>query len=163
MTQPPVPDGRAAVISAFGDITKFIRSDGTLSPKWEETQIRRVVLPRPLPLSGELTTNVTRITCHVLLTDALRDALHAIDDAGLWSGLHSYGGGFVFRPKRTANELSLHSWGIAWDFDPEHNKLGTAGTMSPAIVKIFEANGFFWGGHFKSTKDPMHFQYATGT
>jgi hypothetical protein len=107
--------------------------------------------------------NVTRVTCHKLLTDVLRDTLRAIDDAGKWSALHSYDGGFVFRPKHTVNELSLHSWGIAWDFDPEHNQQGTQGSMDEQIVQIFEAHGFFWGGKFKGTKDPMHFQYATGT
>ena len=164
MPAPPVvPDGRAAVISTFGDITTFIRSDGTLSPKWEETKIRRVNLPHPLPLSGDPTTSITRVTCHVLLTDVLRDALRAIDTAGKWSALVSYGGGFNFRLKRGSGEISLHAWGIAWDFDPEHNALGSNGTMDPAIIEIFEARGFFWGGHFKGRKDPMHFQYATGT
>jgi hypothetical protein len=158
---PPVPNGRQAVIDTFGDITKFIRSDGTLSPKWEEAKIRRVTLPRPLSLSGT-TTNVTRITCHDLITDALRTALRAIDEAGKWSALHSYGGGFNFRPKRGSGEISLHAWGIAWDFDPEHNPLGGKGNMDAEIVSIFDANGFFWGGKFKGRKDPMHFQYATG-
>jgi hypothetical protein len=162
-TSPPVPNGRAAVIATFGDITKYIRADGTLSPKWEQDVIRRVTLPRPLALSGASGTMVTRVTCHKLITDVLRAALQDIDTAGEWSALHSYGGGFVFRLKRTVGELSLHSWGIAWDFDPEHNQQGTAGTIDPAIVQIFENHGFFWGGNFQGTKDPMHFQYATNT
>jgi hypothetical protein len=161
-TPPPVPEGRAAVIATFGDIAKFIRSDGTISPKWEEAVIRRVTLPRPLIFSGT-TIEVTRVTCHDLLTGTLSATLRAIDDAGKWPALHSYGGGFNFRPKRGSGEISLHAWGIAWDFDPEHNPLGKAGTMDPTIVEIFAANGFFWGGKFKGRKDPMHFQYATGT
>jgi len=163
MPAPPRPDGRAAVISTFGDISKFIRSDGTLSPKWETQMIRRITLPKPLPLSGEPAVKVTRVTVHKLIADLLRDTLQAIHDAGKWSALSPYGGGFNFRPKRTANELSLHSWGIAWDFDPEHNKQGTTGTMDKKVVKIFEDHGFFWGGRFKKNKDPMHFQYAINT
>jgi hypothetical protein len=162
MANIPVPNGRAAVIATFGDITAFIRSDGTLSPKWEETKIRRITLPRPLLLSGT-TTEITRVTCHDLLTDTFRGALRAVDDAGKWPALHTYGGGFNFRPKRGSAEISLHAWGIAWDFDPEHNVLGSKGSMDPAIIEIFETRGFFWGGHFKGRKDPMHFQYATGT
>jgi hypothetical protein len=158
----PVPNSRQAVIKTFGDITTFIRSDGTLSPKWEEKVIRRVTLPRPLLLNGTK-TNVTRITCHDLITDTLRTALRAIDDAGKWTALHSYGGGFNFRPIRGGGDVSLHAWGIAWDFDPDHNALGTKGTMDPVIIAAFEASGFFWGGRFKGRKDPMHFQYATGT
>ena len=44
MVDIPVPNGRAAVIAIFGNIATFIRADGTLSPKWEETKIRRVTL-----------------------------------------------------------------------------------------------------------------------
>jgi hypothetical protein len=153
------PEGRAAVIETFGDLRSYIRSDGTLSPRWEKDNIRRIVLPRPLTLSGENLT-VTRVTCHILLTDTLRSTLQKIDDAGKWDALHSYGGGFIFRNKRTNAEISLHAWGIAWDFDPEHNRLGTPGSMDPTVVQIFEANGFFWGGLFHQTKDPMHFQFA---
>jgi hypothetical protein len=160
---PVIPNGRAAVIATFGDISKYIRADGTLSPKWEQNMIRRVTLPQPLPLSGAIGTMVTRVTCHKLITDILRATLQEIDTAGKWPALHSYGGGFVFRLKRTVGEFSLHSWGIAWDFDPEHNQQGTNGNMDPAIVQIFEARGFSWGGNFQGTKDPMHFQYATGT
>jgi len=161
MTSLPVPDSRAAVIATFGDIANYIRADGTLSPRWETEKIQRVTLPRPLPLSGSNAV-VTRVTCHKLLSATLRETLQAIDDAGKWPALRSYGGGFVFRLKRTVSELSLHAWGIAWDFDPEHNQQGTTGSMDPALVQIFGDHGFFWGGNFHGTKDPMHFQYATG-
>jgi hypothetical protein len=92
----------------------------------------------------------------------LRDASQAIDAAGKWSALVSYGGGST-SVLSAAAAISLHAWGIAWDFDPEHNPLGSKGSMDPAIIEIFEARGFLWGGHFKGRKDPMHFQYATGT
>jgi len=146
----------------FGDISKYIRADGTLSPKWEQDMIRRVSLPRSLPLSGDPLVDITRVTCHKLLTDTLRETLREVDAAGKWGALHSYGGGFVFRQKRTVAQLSLHSWGIAWDFDSEHNQQGTDGTMDAAIVQVFGNHGFVWGGNFQGTKDPMHFQYATG-
>jgi hypothetical protein len=155
------PNGEAEVIATFGDLKKFIRSDGTLSPKWEEQKIRRITLPKPLPLSGE-DIKVTRVTCHVLLVDTFRETLRAIDDAGKWPLLVSYGGGFNFRTKRGGGSVSLHAWGIAWDFDPENNALGTKGTMDAGIVEIFESRGFFWGGRFKGRKDPMHFQFARG-
>jgi hypothetical protein len=155
------PNGLAEVIAAFGDVNKFIRSDGTLSPKWEEQKIVRVMLPKPLPLSGT-TISVKRITCHTLLAETLKETLRDIDNAGKWPLLHSYGGGFNFRPKRGSAQTSLHSWGIAWDFDPEHNPLGGPSAMDLSIVDIFDAHGFFWGGRFQKRKDPMHFQFAKG-
>jgi len=157
---PATPNGLSEVIATFGDIDKFIRSDGTLSPKWEEQNIVRITLPKPLPLSGT-TSSVTRITCHKLLADTMKQTLRDIDAAGKWTLLHSYGGGFNFRVKRGGSQTSLHAWGIAWDFDPEHNPLGSKGTMDPGIVDLFSQHGFFWGGKFKGRKDPMHFQFAT--
>jgi D-alanyl-D-alanine carboxypeptidase len=156
------PDGRAEVIKTFGDITSFIRQDGTLSPRWEEEKIVRVTLPRPLPLAGTK-AKVTRVTCHKLLAPTFRETLKAIDGAGKWSKLVSYGGGFIFRPIRGAAGISLHAWGIAWDFDPDHNQLNTNGRMDRTVVRIFEDHGFFWGGKFQSRKDPMHFQFAVNT
>jgi hypothetical protein len=155
------PNGLAEVIATFGDVNKFIRSDRTLSPKWEEQKIVRIMLPKPLPLSGT-TTSVTRITCHTLLAETLKETLRDIDNAGKWPRLHSYGGGFNFRPKRGSAQTSLHAWGIAWDFDPEHNPLGGPSTMDPSIIDIFDAHGFFWGGRFQKRKDSMHFQFAKG-
>ncbi len=161
---PPLqtPDGRSAVISTFGDISRFIRVDGTLSPTWETQKIVRVNLPKPLPLAGT-SLKVTRVTCHKLLAPLFSETLRAINDAGRWSKLVSYGGGFNFRPVRGGSNVSLHAWGIAWDFDPEHNGLGTKGTMDKRVIEIFERHGFFWGGRFKSRKDPMHFQFAINT
>jgi hypothetical protein len=156
------PNGRDEVIETFGNIQRFIRSDGTLSPAWEAQSIVRVTLPKPLLLAGT-STKVTRVTCHKLLADTFKDVLRTIDAEGKWSALVSYGGGFNFRPIRGGHSVSLHAWGIAWDFDPEHNALGTKGTMDSQIVDIFERHGFFWGGKFKGRKDPMHFQFATGT
>ena len=65
--------------------------------------------------------------------------------------------------------LSMHSWGIAVDFDPIRNRLGgddkIAGGPSmlrkhPQFIKVFEEAGWTWGGSWKS-KDDMHFQRAT--
>jgi len=58
-----------------------------------------------------------------------------------------------------ARELSLHSWGIAVDFNAATNMPGAKGDMPARIIEIFAGHGFYWGGHFG---DPMHFQYARG-
>jgi len=159
MTAIATPHGLAEIRGMFGDPWKFILTDGTLSPQWEAENIIRVPLPAPLPFEG---TQVTRVTCHTKLATIFPATLQKIFAAGLWPKLHSYGGGFQFRPMRGLSSLSLHTWGIAWDFDPEHNLLGTHGTMDTSIVNIFERDGFMWGGHFTGRKDPMHFQWATG-
>lgn len=64
-------------------------------------------------------------------------------------------------PKR---ELSLHSWGIAfdinWDKNPVSSKLIT--DIPPDFIRVFKEEGWDWGGDWKGTKDSMHFQFATG-
>ena len=78
--------------------------------------------------------------------------------------MHLCGGAFNFRLKRGGNSLSIHSWGAAIDLDPERNALGRryragAGMMPMAVVEIFAAEGWVWGGPW-SRPDAMHFQAA---
>lgn len=65
--------------------------------------------------------------------------------------------------------LSMHSWGIAVDFDPPRNRMGGTDGMvrgpsmlrkHPEFVKVFEDAGWEWGGRWKM-QDDMHFQRAT--
>jgi hypothetical protein len=56
---------------------------------------------------------------------------------------------------------SLHSWGAAVDFRIDTCQLGTEGDMPLAIVEVFEASGWTWGGRWKRL-DPCHFQAASG-
>jgi len=166
MTAPlPVSNGYKAVLQAYGNIHRYIRSDGTLSPRWEAEKITRVALPAPLPYAADRKLLVTRVTAHVLIAEEVRGIFREIHRLGLWDALETYGGGFVFRPIRgSVSSLSMHSFGIAYDFDVADNPLGSTkeGTMHPAIIGIFRARGWLWGGDYKDRKDPMHFQRATG-
>lgn len=75
-------------------------------------------------------------------------------------------GGFYQRHQRgdKANPLSIHSWGAAFDINPKTNPLGTklVTDLPPEFVACFTAHGWEWGGFWKSVKDAMHFQFATG-
>ena len=63
--------------------------------------------------------------------------------------------------------LSLHTFGVAVDFDPADNRMGgVRRDRSPsllrqhiAFVEVFEAAGWTWGGRWRM-KDDMHFQRA---
>lgn len=70
----------------------------------------------------------------------------------------------------TSEPLSLHTWGIAVDFDPQRNAKGgrdlQAGGPSlmrqhPGFVDAMEAHGWAWGGRW-SIRDDMHFARAYG-
>lgn len=62
--------------------------------------------------------------------------------------------------------LSSHAFGVAFDINAASNPLGAT---PPAVgrpgsvrllVPIANAHGFFWGGHFRSRLDGMHFEVA---
>ena len=86
-----------------------------------------------------------------------------IERSGLRGEIRTFGGCFNFRSKRGNNKLSVHSWAVAIDLNPETNGMGTRGNMSPEIVDIFKRFGFSWGGDWSgNSKDPMHFQFCSG-
>lgn len=167
----PPPRNYTELVGSFGNPLDFLRPDGTLAPTWERRQIVRVDLPAPLRLdfrAGDDEPTVTRITAHRWASGAVESALKDLHDAGLWSGLVGYSGGFVFRPQRNSKRLSLHAWGLAWDFGASRDPLGDKPgiedrpgdeDMPMDIVAIMEEHGFTWGGRWNRA-DQMHFQWA---
>jgi hypothetical protein len=78
--------------------------------------------------------------------------------------LDLHGGAFNYRKKRiSATDLSLHSFGIALDWNPLNNpqKKPLKRTFPDWWHDIWQANGWRDGRSF-GTPDPMHVQYATG-
>lgn len=58
--------------------------------------------------------------------------------------------------------LSMHSFGMAWDINPETNPMTPRGEpmitdMPTEFADCFQVAGFLWGGHF-GRRDPMHFE-----
>ena len=97
------------------------------------------------------------------MTGIFADVFERLQREGLQEKITSFGGCFSFRPQRTGTKLSVHSWGMAIDLNPETNPQGTEGNMDPGVVTIFRGAGFEWGGDWPGrVRDPMHFQFCTG-
>jgi hypothetical protein len=163
------PDGRAASYAFAGwDPKVHLQQDGRPAPFWEAVNIVRVLLPEPLDyLDGR---QVTRVSVNKRVAPNLQAALRSIYADGLWRFLSPYGGGYEFRRIGGSDKLSLHSLGLALDFDPAANprdgkpdesRFGASGE-GRAVVRLFELHGWYWGGRFESRPDAMHFQFATG-
>ena len=157
------PHGFQEIVEAFGDIREHIGPNGQLASSWQENYLARASLPFPLRLAWDPARTITQMTCHRRLTSPFAGIFTTIQDRGLQDSVTSFGGCFAFRPQRTGNKLSAHSWGIAIDLNPENNRQGTAGNMPAGLIEVFRSAGFEWGGQWQGTaRDPMHFQFCTG-
>lgn len=156
---PPIPESEEELIAIFGNIRDYIPGSGTISPAWEEKFITRIQLPGAVPYAFDDGKMITRITVHVALADVAVALFESIWRRGLSALLGPYGGGYVYRRnKNDPNKLSLHSYGLAWDWDPFNFPNGSKKRRDPRLVAEFERFGFMCGQDFKGTKDPMHFQ-----
>jgi hypothetical protein len=77
---------------------------------------------------------------------------------------HKSSGSFNCRPIVDSDppRPSNHSWGLAvdlnWHDNPMQDRLKT--NIPPWMVQLMWAYGFFWGGWYNGTKDPMHFEFV---
>jgi hypothetical protein len=128
------------------------------------------------------------LRCNKKIETVVKDALNEII---IWENkyqrilvnrdVNDYGGYFYRKKNKVINgeyipqeELSLHSWGIAIDFNIGQSKSLTAlenegininNSMEdkwqpPALLRIMKAEGFEFGGDWKSWKDYMHFELS---
>jgi len=149
-----------------------MRADGFPTAAWEATNLTTIVAPYPLTASWNPAVTLSRLRCHRKIAESLRGILRAIlehygsTEAVRAVRMHLTGGVYNFRPISGSARLSMHSYGAAIDLDPERNPLGkawdpNAGMIPMAVVDIFEAEGWKWGGRFRNRKDCMHFQASS--
>ncbi len=74
--------------------------------------------------------------------------------------VHSLGG-YNPRYKTNGGGWSQHAYGNAIDINPYANPFGGGKSDMPEGVSVIAArNGLSWGGDWRGTKDPMHFEYT---
>jgi len=179
------PNGRDEINAVFGYPAN---ADGTLNEHWEEQNIATALPPSGwqlyyqddvrgvVPVSGirihrklhgsfqVVLTQVWQFTSRELATKLGRTP----SDEEIRSRLHElrvdqHGGGFNFRKITGGQSLSLHAYGIAIDWDPDHNsrQKKLKYTLPDWWYDIWQKNGWKDGRTFP-TPDPMHVQFATG-
>jgi hypothetical protein len=94
---------------------------------------------------------------HRLMEAPLKRAFKALIETGAVSELETYDGCTCVRPMTGGGGWSVHSWGLAIDFNAGTNAYGHRPTLSTRFVKCFTDAGFEWGGRWR-TPDGMHFQ-----
>jgi hypothetical protein len=150
----------------------ILRADGTPTREWCEQYLTLIDTPYPMRLAWDVNSVVTKIRCHKKVADDLHAILAQIYasygtlETVKTARMDLFGGCYNFRAVRGHSHLSVHAWGAAIDLDPERNSLGRVydekiGMMPQAVVEIFKAHGWEWGGLWKRG-DSMHFQAARG-
>ena len=131
--------------------------------------LKVINLPYPMFLNWATSTYVNRISCHTMIADKLSNVFKEILQVyGLKRikelQLDDFGGCFNYRLMRGGTQLSVHSWGLAIDLDPDRNLLKetskTARFARPEykpMIEIFYKHGFENLGVEKNF-DWMHFQ-----
>ena len=110
-----------------------------------------------VPAELEIGLIPKKIYCNKDLITPLTNAFKNLIDTGCVKELKTFDGCFNIRKKRGLNSMSLHSWGVAIDFNAFENGLGKEPKLSKEFVKCFTDAGFDWGGTWRR-KDGMHFQ-----
>jgi len=130
-----------------------------------------VSLPFPMVLAWDAGTAIHRVTCHQKCADAfLQIWTDVLDQYGMKDikrlRLDQFGGCLNVRKMRGGSAWSIHSWGAAWDVDPDRNQLKW-GREKAAMARpeyepfwqIVEDQGGVSLGREKNY-DWMHFQFA---
>ena len=169
----PKPDAQS-LCDFYGQPWKITSAGVVFDPLFERAHIQRIAAPYPLYM-GE--AKIVQIAVNKRCADSLFRILTKIgknlsmQERKDW-GLDLYGGCFNQRAIRgtkgpmTVNKVSLHAYGAAIDLAAPLNPLGAfydpAKRMMPhQVIEIFKAEGWAWGGDFKTRPDCMHFQASS--
>lgn len=148
----------------------ILGADGRPTAAWQSANLMRITPAYPLTLAFPPGTQVTKVLCHKKVADSLKRIFDEIlqhygsVEAVKKARMHLFAGVYNFRKIGGSNRLSTHAWGVGIDIDSAKNSQGkphdeSKGMMPMAVVKIFEAEGWKWGGRFKGSRvDCMHFQ-----
>ncbi len=131
----------------------------------------KIQLPYPHKIAWDTSSVINSFSCHVKVHDSMKRVLtkvlnvYGLDEIKRLR-LDLWGGCYNERPLRGGTKWSMHSWGIAVDFDPGRNKLewgrNNAAFSQPEYNRwweIWEEEGWISLGRQRNF-DWMHVQAA---
>lgn len=136
------------------------------APGWGNTHIVHINCPWQLYM-GNL--HVPYIKINKIAAESLTRVLNHVwevcgKDIDKIHSIHAdqFSGDWVIRQARGLKMISMHSYGLAIDFDAPHNQLGSRSHFfqpNNPLIKAFLDEGWVWGGTW-SRPDAMHVQAA---
>ena len=147
----------------------FLKMYGNTAQKVKDSLVEIVWLPKLVNQK----ISVSRINGVDKKFKAISDALDTKPELAKY--LKNIAGTFAWRKISGTDRLSMHSFGVTmdintafsnywqwdnknWRVQGEHTPLKYTNRIPIEIVKIFEQNGFIWGGKWYHY-DSMHFEY----
>lgn len=127
--------------------------------KYGDPNLQKNMVLWDVPTELEVGIIPKKIYCNKDLIPAATKAFQNLKDSGAYNFLKTYDGCFNIRKKRGLTSMSIHSWGLAFDFNAFENQLNQKPNMHPLVVKCFKDAGFDWGGDW-TRLDGMHFQLS---
>lgn len=130
-----------------------------------------LTLPYNMRIAWDKNKTINKITVHEKVHDSAKRCFQRIADAydenaRKTIGIDLFGGSLNVRKMRGGNSYSMHSWGIAIDFDPERNQLKwgrdkarLAKKDAETFWRIWEDEGWVALGRARNF-DWMHVQAA---
>jgi len=134
---------------------------------WDEKYIAFVDIPQLVGIPGAPKNG--RVAFHKKYADQLKALFQAWEDADLMKYVLSWAGSWAPRFIRGSRRtLSNHAYASAVDMNATWNPLGSApkpdGEKGSVfrLVPLANKHGFYWGGHYSTRPDGMHFEVAKG-
>jgi D-alanyl-D-alanine carboxypeptidase/Putative peptidoglycan binding domain len=135
-----------------------------ITDDWERENIIRISVPQLAGKRGAPASGTVRF--HQRTATQLQDLFKAWSKARVLDRVLTWDGSFVSRFVRGGTTLSNHAFGSAFDINAPFNPLGAEPALPGKVgciydlVRIAHDHGFYWGGHFSSRRDGMHFEVA---
>jgi hypothetical protein len=136
----------------------------SIQGSWARDNLCIIEIPQLIGIAG-----YAKVQCHKLVADAMRFLFIDLEQQDLLDDIHTWDGMFCPRFIRgSKTTLSNHSFGTAFDINAQWNPIGKPPAAEGKlgclyrIVPVVNKHGFYWGGHYSSRPDGMHFEYSRG-
>jgi D-alanyl-D-alanine carboxypeptidase/Putative peptidoglycan binding domain len=157
-------EDRQSVFGKFSYEVTDTAGDIRVTDGWAAKNIIAVTLPFPTGLPGAPSSK--QVAFHRLAAKQLVALWDAWASASLLDRVLTWDGSYAPRLTRGLPTLSNHAFGSAFDINERWNPLGAQPALVGQkgsvreLVQLANEHGFYWGGHFRSRKDGMHFEIA---
>ncbi len=163
----------AVAQSKFGPLA-FVAAPTARNPEkisvtndFDTNRLQRVTVPQLIGIPGA--PAIGKVLIHQLAASSFVNLWAAWQAAGVLNQVLSYTGAYdprFVRGSAAKQTLSNHAFGVAFDINVAWNPFGAepAGRGQLGclydLVPIANQHRFFWGGHYKTRRDGMHFEYV---